>query len=78
MKHIVKYITLEPLGVSHPHLRSQEHPPVSGRVPDKCPDLTFTVLEIERSVNMVWDIISKPLDMYPRSIFSSVGDREDC
>ena len=38
------------------HIRSQERPQVSGRVPDKCPDLCSSVFEIERSVNIVWDV----------------------
>ena len=41
MNVMVEDITLEPFEVSDPHLRSQEHPPVSGRVPDKCPDISF-------------------------------------
>ena len=61
MKDIVKDIIFEPLGVADLHLRSQERPPVSGRVPDKCPDLSFFSLEIERSVSMVGDITLKPL-----------------
>ena len=35
MKDIVQKVTLEPFGVAHLHLRSQERPPLSGRVPDK-------------------------------------------
>ena len=34
-------IILKPLEVADPHLRSQKDPPMSGRVPDKCPDLSF-------------------------------------
>ena len=34
-------ITLKPLGVADIHLRSQEDPPMSEKVPDKCPDLSF-------------------------------------
>ena len=70
MKYMVEYITLEPLGVVDPHLRSQERPPVSGRVPDKCPDLSFSVLEIEKSANIFEDITFKSLgvaDIYLRS-----------
>ena len=44
MKDRVEDIALEPLGVGDLHLRSQEHPPVSGRVPDKFPDLCFLVV----------------------------------
>ena len=61
MKDIVKDITLEPLGVADLHLRRQERPPVSGRVPDKYPNLSFSILEIERSVNIVGVIILKSL-----------------
>ena len=43
-------ITFKPLGVADLHLRSQEDPSMSGRVPDKCPDLSFKVLDIERNV----------------------------
>ena len=41
IKDRVEAITLESLGVADLHLRSQEHSPVSGRVPDNCPDLFF-------------------------------------
>ena len=34
MKDMLKDITLEHFGVADLHLRSQEHPPMSGRVPD--------------------------------------------
>ena len=54
-------ITFEPLGVADLHLRSQEHPSMSGRVPDKCPDLSFSVLKIKRSNIMVGNITLKPL-----------------
>ena len=67
---MVKDITLEPFGEAELHLRGQECPPVSGRVPDKCPDLSFLDLEIKRSVNMVRDITLKPLrvaDLHLRS-----------
>ena len=47
---MVENITLKPLGVADLHLRSQEDPPMSGRVPDKCSDLSFKVLDLERSV----------------------------
>ena len=40
---MVKDITLAPFGVAYLHLRSQEHPPVSGGVTDKCPYLSFSV-----------------------------------
>ena len=53
MKDMVEDIILEPLGVADLHLKSQEHPSVSGRVPDRCPDLSFFSFEIERSVSMV-------------------------
>ena len=52
MKYKDKDITLEPFWVADLHLRSQVRPPLSGRVPDKLPDL-FLVCEIKRSVNMV-------------------------
>ena len=58
---MVEDIILEHFGVDDLHLRSQERPPVLGRVPDKCPYISFSVLGIERSVNMVEDIILKPL-----------------
>ena len=61
MKDRVNDITLDYLGVVDLHLRSQERPPVSGRVPDKCPDISFSVLEIERRVNMGGNITLKPL-----------------
>ena len=32
---MVEDITLAPFGIANLHLRSQEPPPVSGRVPDK-------------------------------------------
>ena len=70
MKDMVMEITLDQFGEAVHHLRSQENPPVSGRVPDKCPYLSFLVLGIERSVNMVGDITLKPLgvaDLYLRS-----------
>ena len=38
------------------HSMSQKCPQVSGRVPDKCPDLCSSVFEIERSVNIVGDV----------------------
>ena len=57
MKDMAEDIILEPLGVADLHLRSQERPPVSGRVPDRCPDLSFLALEIEMSVSMVGDHI---------------------
>ena len=56
---MVDYNTLEPFGVVDLHLRSQERPPVSGRVPDKCPYLFFSVLGIERSGHKVGDITLK-------------------
>jgi len=34
-------IKLKPLGVADLHLKSQEDPPMPGRVPDKCPDSYF-------------------------------------
>ena len=34
---------------------------MSGRVPDKCPDLSSSVLEIEMSANIVGDITLKQL-----------------
>ena len=43
-------ITLKPLGVTELHLRSQDRHPMPGRVPDKCPDLSFSVLELGESV----------------------------
>ena len=61
MNDMVEDTTLEPFGVVYLHLRSQECPPVSERVPGKCPNLSFSVLGIERSVNMVWDITFKSL-----------------
>ena len=67
---MVKDIKLEQLGVDSLRLRSQEHTPVSGRVPEKCPFIFFFSLGIERSVNMVVDITVKPLglaDIYLRS-----------
>ena len=80
MNDMVEDVTLEPFGVAYLHLRSQEHPPsqerppVSGRVSDKCPFLSFSVLGVERSVNMVRDITFKSLgvsDLHLRS-------QEDC
>ena len=56
MKDRVEDITLEQIGVVDMHIRSQECPQVSGRVPDKCPDLCSSVFEIERSVNIVGDV----------------------
>ena len=38
---IVGFIILKPLGVADIHFRGQEHPPMSERVPDKCPDLSI-------------------------------------
>ena len=38
-KDMVKDITLEPLGVADLHFRSQKCPPVSGRIPNKYPDI---------------------------------------
>ena len=61
MKDRVEDITPEPLGVADLHLRSQKRPLVSGRVQDKCPYLSSLVFGIERSVNMVGNIILKPL-----------------
>ena len=61
MNDMVEDTTLEPFGVAYLHLRSQERPPVLGRVPSKCPNLCFSVLGIERSVNMVRDITFKSL-----------------
>ena len=58
------------MGVDDLHLRSQERPPVSGRVPDKCPDISFSVLRIKRSVNMVGDstfILLGVADLHLRS-----------
>ena len=69
-KDMVKDITLEPLGVSYFHLRSQEHPPVSGRVPDKCPNLPFSTLDIEWIANIVGILTLKlhgVVDLHPRS-----------
>ena len=60
MKYMVEDIIMEPLGVVDLHIRSQECPPVSGRVPDKFPDLSFLVLDIKRSINMVRNITLKP------------------
>ena len=43
---------------------------MSGRVPDKFPDLSFSVLEIKRSVHKVVDIPLEPLgvaDLHLRS-----------
>ena len=39
--NMVRNITLKPFGVVDLHLRSQEHPPVLGRVPDMCQYLHF-------------------------------------
>ena len=39
--NIVGNITLNPHGVADLHLRSKEHPRMSGRVADKYPDLPF-------------------------------------
>ena len=61
MKDMTEAIPLEPSEAAGLHLRSQERPPVSGRVPDKCPDLTFSVLKVERRVSMVGDITLNPL-----------------
>ena len=41
---MVGEITSKPLGVADLQLSSQEHPLISGRVPDKCPDLSFKFL----------------------------------
>ena len=63
-------ITLQPIGVVDPHLRSQEHPPGSGKVPDKCSGLSFAGLGIERNVNMFGNITFKLLgdaDLHLRS-----------
>ena len=57
MKDMVKNITLEPVSVS-------------GRVPDKCPNLYISLLEIKGSVNIVGVITLKPLgvsDLHFRS-----------
>ena len=67
---MIEDITLELVGVADPHLRSQEPISVSGRVPDKCPDLSFSVLEIERSVNLVGDITLKPLGVVDLHLIS--------
>ena len=70
MQDMVKDITLEQFGVDDLHLRSQEHPPVSRRVPEKCPYLSYSVLGIGRSVNMIEDTTLKPLrvaDLHLRS-----------
>ena len=70
MKDMVKDNTLEPFGVDDLHLRVKERPPVSGRVPDKCPYLSFSALGKDRSVNVVGDITLKLLgvaDLYQNS-----------
>ena len=54
MNDMVEDTTLEPFGVAYLHPRSRERLPVSGRVPGKFPNLS--VLGIERSVNIVWEI----------------------
>ena len=41
IKYMVKDITLTPFGVDNLHLRNEECPPLSGRLPHKCPDLFF-------------------------------------
>ena len=67
---MVEDILLKPIGIADLHLRSQEHPLKSGRVPGKYPDLYFSALEIKGSVNMVRDIPLKPLgvaDLHFRS-----------
>ena len=60
MKDMVKDITLKLFGVDDLHLRSQECPSVSGRIPDKCSYISFKVLGMESSVNRVGDITLKP------------------
>ena len=42
-------VTLEPFGFAHLHLRSQEHPPLSGRVPDK--QKQADILELDKGIN---------------------------
>jgi len=51
LKDMIEDIILEQNGVDDLHLRSQECPPLSGRVPDKSPDPSSSILEI--TVNMV-------------------------
>ena len=48
--NMVGNITLKTLWAVYLDFRNQEHTLMSGRVPDKCPDLSFKVLDIERSV----------------------------
>ena len=53
---MVEDITLELLGVADLHIRSQEGHPLLGRVPDKCPNIFFLVLEIKKIV--IFQIVS--------------------
>ena len=58
---MIEDITFKPFVVADLHLRSQECPPVFGRVSGKYPELYFSASEIKRSVNRVRDIPLKPL-----------------
>ena len=53
MKYMVEDIILEPFGIVDLHLRNQECPPVSGRVPDRSKIYLFQTFEIIRSLSMV-------------------------
>ena len=46
---MVEDTTLEPFGVDYIHLRSQERPPLSGRVPDK--QKQADILELDKGIN---------------------------
>ena len=61
IEYRIEDITLELPGVIDLHLRSQQHPPVSGMVPGKFQNLPSSVLEIERSIKIIGAIPLTPL-----------------